>query len=82
MHCFAGRDDELVVSSESADYNLSIWSLPADRQVADLMVDEPLVVLKGHTGPISSVCYNHWSDMLASAGNEGIIKLWTPIVQE
>ena len=82
-HCFAGQNDELVFSaSEAADHNLSIWSLPADQQGIYQVIDQPLAVLKGHKGEINSVCYNHRTGMLASAGAERIIKLWTPIAQE
>ena len=62
------------------------FGLPSVQQMADRVFDKLLALLKGHTGPISSVCYNHRSDMLASmlasTGNEKIIKLGTPIAQE
>ena len=80
--CFAGQDDELVVAA-SADYGLFVWSLPTDQQVAgDQIVDQPLVVLRGHKKYIHAVRYNRRRDMLASAGEEKIIKLWTPIAQQ
>ena len=82
MHCFAGRDDDLVASSESADHNLTIWSLTVDQQIGHRVINQPLAALRGHKDTINSVCYNQRSDMLASAGYEGIIKLWTPIAQE
>ena len=82
IHCFAGQDDELVVAA-SADHGLYIWSLPNDQQVAgDQIVDKPLVVLRGHKDDIYAVRYNRRRDMLASAGEEKIIKLWTPIAQQ
>ena len=39
-------------------------------------------MLKGHKDTVSTVCYNHWSETLASAGSEKVIKLWTLIAQE
>ena len=76
--CFAGQDDELVVVA-SADYGLFVWSLPTDQQVAGYQViDQPLVVLRGHKDDIYAVGYNRQRDTLASAGQEGVIKLWTP----
>ena len=77
-HCFAGREDEVVVSAESNDSNLSIWSLP-ESQGRDQVVDQPLAVLKGHKGPIYSVCCNHRTETLASSGIEKIIpfKNWS-----
>ena len=80
MHCFAGQEDELVVSSESTEHSLSIWSLPADRQFTDRVINQPLVVLKSHK--VSFVCYSHRTETLASAGEDRIIKLRTPIAQE
>ena len=80
--CFAGQDDELVAAA-SVDHGLYIWSLPNDQQVAgDQVVDKPLVVLRGHKDDIYAVRYNRRRDMLASAGEEKIIKLWTPIAQQ
>ena len=78
-YCFAGKDDELVVAA-SANHGLFVWSLPTDQQVpGDQIVDQPLVVLRGHKEDIYAVGYNRQSDTLASAGEEGVIKLWTPI---
>ncbi len=77
--CFAGQDDELVVGA-SADHGLYVWSLPSDQLVAgNHVVDQPLVVLRGHKGDIWAVRYNHQMDMLASAGREKILCLWMPI---
>ena len=76
--CFAGLFDELVVSAESSDHNLSIWSLP-EREERKYFVDQPVAVLKGHRGKIHSISFNHRTETLASAGDENIIKLWTPI---
>ena len=76
--CFAGQDDELVVVA-SADHGLFVWSLPTDQKVAgDQIVDQPLVVLRGHKDDINAVRYNRQRDTLASADQEGVIKLWTP----
>ena len=82
LNCFAGQDDELVVAA-SADHGLYVWSLPTDQQVAgDQVVDQPLVVLRGHKDEIYSVRYNRQSGALASAGKEKTIRLCTPIAQQ
>ena len=78
INCFACQDDELVVVA-SGDHGLFVWSLPTDQQVAgDQVIDQPLVVLRGHKNYIHAVRYNHQRDTLVSAGEEKIIKLWTP----
>ena len=80
--CFAGKDDELVVSS-SADNNLYVWSLPENQERAYQTVNSSLHVLRdGHKDAIYSVRYDHCSDTLASAGAEKTIKLWTPVAQQ
>ena len=80
--CFAGKDDESVVAA-SADHGLFVWSLPTDQQVAgEQIVDQPLVVLRGHKKDINAVRYNRQRDTLASAGADKIIRLWTPIARQ
>ena len=82
LNCFAGRDDELVVAA-SDDHSLFVWPLPTDGEMGgDQVVDQSLVVLRGHKDIIFSVCYNRQSDTLASAGGEKVIKLWEPIAQQ
>ena len=78
IHCFAGRDDGLVVAA-SDDHNLFVWSLSTDqRATGDQVVGQSLVSLRGHSNNIYSVRFNHRTESLASAGKEKIIKLWTP----
>ena len=78
VHCFAGQDDKLVVAT-SDDHGLFVWPLPSHHQFADdKIVDQSLIVLRGHKDKIKCVCYNHRNDTLASAGNEKTIKLWAP----
>ena len=80
--CFAGKDDEMVVAA-SADHELFVWSLPTDLQLTgDQLIDQPLVVLRGHKDYINAVRYNRQRGTLASAGFESVIKLWTPIVRQ
>ena len=78
--CFAGRDDELVVSI-STDNNLHVWSLP-EGEGYDISVNKSLLKLRGHTQPVYAVQYDHCNDVLASAGQENVIKLWTPVAQQ
>ena len=77
--CFAGKDDELVVAA-SKDHSLHVWSLP-DSQGRDTTVNQSLIALRGHKGPVYSIRYDHNNDVLASGGREKIIKLWNPIAQ-
>ena len=75
--CFAGQDDELVVTV-SANFNLFVWPLPSNQLVGyDQLVNQPLGVLEGHQGSVSALRHNHQRGLLASAGAEKIIKLWS-----
>ena len=78
--CFAVRDDDLVISA-STDHNLNVWSLP-ESEGNDIAVNESLLVLRGHTQPVYAVRYDPCYDVLASAGEENIIKLWTPSAEQ
>ena len=78
--CFAGRDDDLVVSA-STDNNLHVWALPESHEGNEISVNEALLVLRGHTQPVFAVRFDPCNDVLASAGEENIIKLWTPVAQ-
>ena len=75
--CFAGRDDDLVVSA-STDHNLYVWSLPGS-QGSEISVNQSVLELRGHTGSVYTVRFDPCNDVLASAGAEKIIKLWTPV---
>ena len=78
--CFAGENDELVVSA-SKDNSLYLWSLPDERVDDDQVVNESVATLRGHSGGVYCIRYHHLNSVLASAGSEKVIKLWTPITQ-
>ena len=77
--CFSGRDDELVVAA-SGDHSLHVWSLP-DSQGRDVTVEQSAIALRGHTAGVSDVRYDHNNDVLTSAGDEKIIKMWSAVAQ-
>ena len=75
VSCFAGIDDELVISG-SDDNNMYIWSLP-DPKGQDCQVNQPLCVLSGHEDVISCVRCSRDNSTIISCDNAGVIKLWT-----
>ena len=74
--CFAGINDELVVSG-SGDHNLHIWSLP-DGKGQDLLLNRSLHILHGHEDIIRCVRSSPDKRTIVSCGDDGTIKLWTP----
>ena len=72
--CFAGANDELVVGA-SHDDKICIWS--ASKGEGQRKIDRPLRVLSGHRDTVRSVRFNIHSGILASCGEEGIVKLWS-----
>ena len=73
--CFAGMDDEMVISGSDND-NLYIWSLP-DPKGQDCQVNRPLRVLTGHQDTINCVRYSSEKSAFISSDYAGVIKLWT-----
>ena len=74
VSCFAGIDDELVISG-SDDCNMYIWSLP-DPKGQQCSVDQPLCVLCGHEKVINCVRCSRDNSTLISCDDSGVIKLW------
>ena len=81
--CFAGPNDELVISP-SKKFDILFWFLPPDQPEDGeaSVLCKTLASVQGHKCPIYSVRYNSKTETFASAGAEKIIKLWTPIVQQ
>ena len=81
--CFAGTDDELVISVAD-DHNLFIWSLPGQNggDGHAQIVDQLLTILKGHKDEIRCVPSNKEQSAIASCGIYGVIKWWTPATSQ
>lgn len=68
------RDETLLISGESnhtsdkAEVSIKVWSLPAGKLVT---------ALRGHQGAIHALVETPDGNMLASAGKEGVIRLWS-----
>lgn len=72
--CFVGADDEFVVGASNDD-GIYMWHVP-DREGMG-KVERSLRVLRGHRDTVRSVRYSINNGVLASCGNEGIVKLWS-----
>ena len=58
-----------ILASASEDCTIKLW----DCSQA-IIKSEPMFALRGHAGPIFCLCGN--SNMMFSAGCEGVIKIW------
>uniref|UniRef100_A0A8D8YJK2 DDB1- and CUL4-associated factor 5 n=1 Tax=Cacopsylla melanoneura TaxID=428564 RepID=A0A8D8YJK2_9HEMI len=78
--CFAGSEDEYVVSG-SDDFVLYMWSVPRD-DTYDQWIKSARHTLEGHRSIVNQVRYNEQNCILASSGVEKIVKLWSPFPLE
>lgn len=84
--CFAGADDELVVSG-SDDFGVYAWRVdaPGKRGICGpdhKIVKRAEVVLKGHRSIVNQVRFSKALGVLASSGVEKMVKLWGRIDQK
>ena len=54
----------------------TVWSTASNGE-GERNVDRSVRVLRGHRQVVRSVRYSVQNDLLASCGEEGIIKLWS-----
>ena len=73
--CFAGDNDELLIGV-SDDNGIYVWSAP-DGEYQQRKIDRTLRVLRCHRDVVRCVRYSAHSGVLASCGEEGIVKLWS-----
>lgn len=78
--CFAGPDDEYVVSG-SDDFVLYMWRVPHNETYGQ-WVKSADHTLEGHRSIVNQVRYNDQNCLLASSGVEKIVKLWSPLPLE
>ena len=74
--CFAGNDDHYLVVAATGDENVYIWSVPDGK--GKRVIDQELLVLKGHKKQVSALRYCSEKCILASSDVKGKINLWTP----
>jgi striatin 1/3/4 len=59
------------------DCQIKLWSLKNINFNSQSQEIEPYLILRGHTGPLYSLAISpDDSNLLYTAGNEGIIKVW------
>ncbi len=80
--CFAGDSDQYLVSG-SDDFNAYVWkilplSCDTNKTVESKLISNPHLKLRGHRSIVNQCRFNQKFHMLAMAGVEKLIKVWTP----
>jgi len=78
--CFAGDNDEFVVTSSSTSQqrNLFIWQIPTTEN--EYIINRPLLILEKHQKEIIRIAYNRKNCSLLSADYWGVINIWVPLI--
>ncbi|TMS36140.1 hypothetical protein L596_003385 [Steinernema carpocapsae] len=65
-----GGDQEHFIATGSEDNKVLVWNKEHEQ---------PIKILAGHTGTVNAVSWNpRYHDMLASASDDGTVRIWTP----
>lgn len=68
--CLAYSPDGQSLFTCGGDGQIKIWKLTTP------FAKEPIAILAGHTGPITSLCLSADGRMLASGGADEVVKVW------
>jgi WD40 repeat protein len=72
--CFSGDGQRLAAGSGAIDQQGK--PLPGEVKIWDAATGQEVRTLKGHTGPVESVCFSPDSQRLASASQDQTVKVW------
>ncbi len=83
VHAVAFRPDGLTLAAGDARGFVRAWAIPKDADDAGLWSATPAwtsAADAGHSGPVRALAFSPGGDLLAAAGDDGIITLWDPAV--
>ena len=70
-------DSSFLLISGSSDKLLKLWWIKYSPNEAEPIQVQGVKSLKGHDGWILDTAVSFQGDLIASSGNEGVVKLWT-----
>lgn len=72
---FFGASDGLLCVSASDDYSVRVCKITDD--ISNSFQNELVAVFNGHSQGVKFATFNHKGDMIASASEDGTIRLWS-----
>ena len=75
-HAVAFAPDGRTIATAGGDNTVRVWELPAGPPPARPLTLEPYATLGGHTNTVNAVAFNQDGRRLASAGADGVVRLW------
>ena len=65
------------IATGSSDWTIEVWKITdTERLRMDMDIGDPLWILKGHAGTVTSVAFSPSSKMLASGSADQRVRLW------
>ncbi|KAF7532235.1 hypothetical protein G7054_g8144 [Neopestalotiopsis clavispora] len=85
LETFSPWAQQIASASISQSPAIGLWNMSRNSRTIVLQsveTGEVLRILKGHTGPVSSIAFSPDSQYLASTSNDGMVRLWNAITGE
>ena len=64
------------IATGSSDLTIEVWKVPDKERMTEADFGDPLWILKGHAGTVTSVAFSPSGKMLASGSTDQRVRLW------